>query len=245
MRRVHFRRCSHIQLPAVIDRLRDHVFARLALSVHSLERQDHKVYAPTLTGLADRSHLLNREINTATHVADIVNLAKWERLKNFVLVGHSLGGFVINDVAEQIGSDIASIVFLDAFLPELGESAAKTASQVSRDAIAAAKARGELGTKPLPASVFNVNEKDREWVDALCTLHPIQTLIDETKSIAGREKLAKKTFIRAKGWNHAGFEANYQKVKANSAWQAYEVACGHDVMIDMPQRLAEILVEVS
>lgn len=212
-----------------------------------LERKGHKAFAPTLTGLGERSHLLNKDINTATHVADVVNLAKWERLKDFVLVGHSLGGFVINDVANEIHQDISSIVFLDGFLPEVGDSALRTASQASRDAIAKAKADGILGTKPQTAEQFMVADpKDREWVNSLCTLHPIQTLIDETKSIEGREKIAKKTFIRAKGWNHAGFEANYQRVKTTMpSWKAYEVPCGHDVMVDMPDRLVEILLEVA
>jgi pimeloyl-ACP methyl ester carboxylesterase len=117
-----------------------------------LERKGHKAFAPTLTGLGERSHLLNKDISTATHVADVVNLVKWERLENFCLVGHSLGGFVINDVAEEIGPKISSIVFLDGFLPDVGDSALKTASQASRDAIAKAKADGILGTKPQTAA---------------------------------------------------------------------------------------------
>lgn len=212
-----------------------------------LERKGHKVFAPTLTGLGERSHLLNKDINTATHVADVVNLIKWERLRDFVLVGHSLGGFVVNDVAEEVGPLISSIVFLDAFLPDVGDSALKTASQAARDAIAKAKADGILGTKPQTAEQFMVADpKDREWVNSLCTLHPIQTLIDETRANGAREKIAKKTYIRAKGWNHAGFEANYQRVKTTMpSWKAYEVPCGHDVMVDMPDRLVEILLEVA
>ena len=33
--------------------------------------------------------------------------------------------------------------------------------------------------------------------------------------------------------------------EADPGWQAYELPCGHDAMIDMPQRLAEILIAVS
>src|SRR6478752_7612174 len=39
-----------------------------------LEAKGHKVYAPTLTGVADRSHLLSKSITLDTHIADIVNL---------------------------------------------------------------------------------------------------------------------------------------------------------------------------
>src|SRR3984957_5907197 len=71
--------------------------------VDALESKGHKVYAPTLTGLADRSHLLTKDVNLTTHVNDVVTLLKWEDLKDIVLVGHSSAGFVITQAAEQIG----------------------------------------------------------------------------------------------------------------------------------------------
>src|SRR5467141_778863 len=67
-----------------------------------LEKRGHKVFTPTLTGLGERSHLLNGGIGLATHVTDIVNVVKWEDLNDVVLVGHSYAGFVISGVAEQV-----------------------------------------------------------------------------------------------------------------------------------------------
>ena len=83
-----------------------------------LHRDGHAVFTPTLTGLGERSHLpLRQGIDVATHVADIVNVMRWERLSDVVLCGHSYGGFVISGVAEEMVALIRSIVFLDAFLP--------------------------------------------------------------------------------------------------------------------------------
>ena len=67
-----------------------------------LERQGHKVFTPTLTGLGERSHLLRAGINVSTHVTDVVNVLKWEGLSNVVLCGHSYGGLVVSGVAEQM-----------------------------------------------------------------------------------------------------------------------------------------------
>src|SRR5215468_3419613 len=86
-----------------------------------LEQQGHKVFAPTMTGLGERSHLLDARINLATHIADIVNVIKWEKLEDIVLVGHSYGGVIISGVAEQMRQSIGSIVFLDAFVPASGD----------------------------------------------------------------------------------------------------------------------------
>src|SRR6267154_297291 len=49
-----------------------------------LEKRGHKVFAPTMTGGGERSHLLDAKVNLATHVADIVNLIRWEGLDNLV-----------------------------------------------------------------------------------------------------------------------------------------------------------------
>src|SRR5512147_745134 len=66
-----------------------------------LERQGHKVFAPTLTGLGERSHLMRAGINLSTHVTDVVNVLEWEGLSDVVLCGHSYGGLVVSGVAEQ------------------------------------------------------------------------------------------------------------------------------------------------
>src|SRR5262245_4483830 len=107
-----------------------------------LERQGHKVFAPTLTGLGERSHLMRAGINVSTHATDVVNLIQWEDLAGVVLCGHSYGGMVVSGVAEQVADRIASIVFLDAFVPENGDSMLDLTSQVVREAWKAASERG-------------------------------------------------------------------------------------------------------
>jgi pimeloyl-ACP methyl ester carboxylesterase len=210
-----------------------------------LEKKGHKVFAPTMTGLGERSHLIDAKINLATHVTDIVNVIKWEGLKDIVLVGHSYGGVIISGVAEQARDAIGSIVFLDAFVPESGDSLADKASQPVRDAIAPLAQKGELAMKAVPAAVFRVNEKDRAWVDAMCTPHPLATLTDKITLTGARDRIAKKAYIRAKGYPSVPFDGFHDKLKADAAWRVYELPSGHDVMVDMPDRLSEILVEVA
>lgn len=210
-----------------------------------LERQGHKVFTPTLTGLGERSHLMRAGIDVSTHVTDIVNVLKWEGLANVVLCGHSYGGMVVSGVAEKAASAIGSIVFLDAFVPENGDSMAALTSQAVRDNLNAAGERGDLGVPPRPAAAFLVNEKDRAWVDSLCGPQPIGTMTEKLTLTGARERIAKKAYIRAAAYPNPGFDAAYARVKADKSWRTYEVPCGHDVMVDMPERLAEILTEVA
>jgi pimeloyl-ACP methyl ester carboxylesterase len=210
-----------------------------------LEKGGHKVFTPTMTGLGERSHLLDPKVNLTTHITDIVNVMKWEGLKDIVLVGHSYGGIIISGVAEQTRDAIASIAFLDAFVPDDGSALAETASQPVREAISAAVEKGEIALKPIPAAVFRVNEKDRAWVDAMCVPHPIATFKEKINLTGARDRIAKRSYIRAKGYPSPSFDAAQAKVQALSGWRIYDMPCGHDAMVDMPERLAEILVEVA
>jgi pimeloyl-ACP methyl ester carboxylesterase len=162
-----------------------------------------------------------------------------------VLVGHSYGGVIISGVADQVRDAIGSIVFLDALVPEDGDSLAAKASQPVRDAIAALVEKRETMMKPVSAAVFRVNEKDRAWVDAMCTPHPVATLTDKISVAGGRDRIAKKAYIRAKGYPSVPFDGAQEKLKAAAGWRVYELPCGHDAMVDMPDRLTEILVEVA
>jgi pimeloyl-ACP methyl ester carboxylesterase len=210
-----------------------------------LEAKGHKVYTPTLTGLGERSHLLRAGIDVTTHVADVVNLIKWERLSEVVLCGHSYGGMVVSGVAETMAPAIGSIVFLDAFVPDNGDSMAELTSGAVREQLTAAKERGDLGVPARTAAAFLVNEKDQAWVDSLCVPQPIGTMMEKIKLTGAREKIGKKSYIRAGAYPNPGFDKALARVKADTSWRTYDVPCGHDVMVDMPDRLAEILLEVG
>src|SRR3984885_1259783 len=151
-----------------------------------LHAAGHDVFSPTLTGLGERSHLLRAGIDLKTHIADVVNVMKWERLTDVVLCGHSYGGFVVSGVAEQMASALGSIVFLDAFVPRAGEAALDITSPGARALIRAALQRGDIGVPPRSAADFLVNAADRAWVDRLCVPQPIATLTDKSVLTGGR-----------------------------------------------------------
>jgi pimeloyl-ACP methyl ester carboxylesterase len=206
-----------------------------------LRARGHEVYTPTLTGLGERSHLLHPDIDLSTHIDDVVNLIKWEGLTGIVLVGHSYGGFVISGVAEKCADKISSIVFLDAFIPDSGQRMIDITSARTREAILAAQQRGESTTAPISAAFFNVNEKDRAWVDEMCRPHPIKTFLQPISLTGARERIARKTYVRAANYPNPGFDSAMARAKAARSWRVFEAPCGHDVMVDLPDKLAAIL----
>src|SRR5260370_4546575 len=86
-----------------------------------LEKRGHKVYAPSLTGNGDRSHLLSKDVILDTHIADIVNLVTWEDLNGICLLAHSYRRWPRSGALEQIHDRVAAILWLDAFNPDDGQ----------------------------------------------------------------------------------------------------------------------------
>ena len=89
---------------------------------HQLRLYGHRVVTPTLTGLGKRAHLLNRAINLDTHISDVIATIEAEELHDVVLCGHSYGGCVITGVADRATERLSAVVYLDAFIPEDGQS---------------------------------------------------------------------------------------------------------------------------
>jgi pimeloyl-ACP methyl ester carboxylesterase len=210
-----------------------------------LEQRGHKVFTPTLTGLGERSHLMGGTITLDTHIADVVNVIRWENLDSVVLVGHSYGGWIVSGVAEKVEKQISSIVFLDAFMPENGQRVLDTNSPRSRAEIEEALKRAEVSRPPPHPSVWKVNEKDQAWVQEKFTAQPIGVAFTPIRLTGARDRVPKKTYVRATGYDNPNFERAYAKVKGDPSWRTFEMPCGHEVMIDMPERTAEILLEVA
>lgn len=87
-----------------------------------LRERGFDVRRVTLTGLGERAHLASPDIGLQTHIDDVVNVILFEDLRDIILLGHSYGGMVISGVAERVPDRIARLVYLDAFLPNDGES---------------------------------------------------------------------------------------------------------------------------
>jgi pimeloyl-ACP methyl ester carboxylesterase len=208
-----------------------------------LRAKGHRVFTPTLTGVGERSHLLSREVDLDTHIADIVNVFRWEDLHEVCFVVHSYGGWPGSGALEQIGDRVSSVVYLDAHVPENGQSWMDLANPDTRAGTLAAIDKGEAGSPPPTAGFFKVNENDRAWVDSKLTAQPVGVRTQSIQLTGARERIAKKLYIRAPNYPQPAFDAAYAKCKADPSWRTLATSVGHDVMIDAPQWLADVLLE--
>jgi pimeloyl-ACP methyl ester carboxylesterase len=89
-----------------------------------LREKGYNIYRPQLTGLGERVHLSRPDIGLSTHIEDVVNMILFEDLHDIILMGHSYGGMVITGVADRVPDRIKRLIYVDAFAPNDGESAA-------------------------------------------------------------------------------------------------------------------------
>jgi pimeloyl-ACP methyl ester carboxylesterase len=142
-----------------------------------LEAVGHEVFAPSLTGLAERSHLLSPTVDLDLQINDVVQLLHYWDLRDVVLVGHSYGGMVITGIADRASERIGKLVYLDAANPANGQSLVDVAGPV----IEAVRPMGtvvdgvELVLLPAPGAgaFYGVTDPDDlAWMDERLTGHP-------------------------------------------------------------------------
>jgi pimeloyl-ACP methyl ester carboxylesterase len=198
-----------------------------------LRAKGHRVFTPTLTGLADKSHLLSDAINLDTHIADLVNLIDWEDLEQIVLCGHSYGGMPVTGAADQRHRKIAALVYLDAFVPHDGQSLVD---------ISGGPAPTSPTIPPPPASTFIQSPQYVSWAQAKLTPHPNGTRTQKIKLTGDWLKVPKKTYIRVPVGSHKVFDTLLARFAADPSWTTNALTnSGHDAMIDQPQAVADML----
>lgn len=212
----------------------------------ALQAQGHDVFTPTLTGVAERSHLLSPQVNLDTHIEDVVNLIRWEELSQVVLCGHSYGGAVISGVADRIPDRIAALVYLDAFVLEDGQSLhdALPLAQKNRQLEAVGSDGEGWKVPPIPAEAFHVNARDCDWVNRQCTMQPLATFQQPIRLNGKAGAVRDVTFILATGFKDSPFPQFHEKAKTKG-WKTRTMACGHDVMLDLPAELTQALIEAA
>ena len=205
---------------------------------HMLQRQGHDVFTPTLTGLADRSHLLSEKVNLETHTTDVLNLVRWEELDDFVLCGHSYGGMVVTGVADRIPERLRALVFLDAFVPDDGQCLADFAPVSGGGLVDGWK------SVPIGSAAFGVNPGDQSWVDRQCTVQSVACFQQPVQLTGGIERVKRISYVYASGW--AGGQSLFAPFRAKAmarGWTVTDVDCGHDVMFDRADELTALLLE--
>jgi pimeloyl-ACP methyl ester carboxylesterase len=213
-----------------------------------LRARGHDVWAPTLTGVCERSHLASPTINVSTHIADVANVLLWNDLKRVVLVGHSYGGLVITGVASQLADRIAALVYLDAFVPnESGQCLFDLAplSRVKEIEAAAAAFDGWRVPPSLLLHTWASDPGELELLRRLTTPHPIACFREPVALSGAEREVRHKVFLLCELYRPSPFWTFYDKYAAEPGWRTARLASLHDAMLSVPDRVTEELCRAA
>ncbi len=212
-----------------------------------LRARGHTVFTPTLTGQGERAHLISGSVNLSTHIEDVLGVFRCERLTDVVLAGHSYGGMVITAVADRIAPRIRALAYLDAFVPEDGQALFDiNIPAVVQMYLGRAGTIGGLAIPPPGAAFFNVNAADRAMVDELATPHPLGCFTEKVRLTGAHRAIGKRIYVHGTDLKRESpFKPFHDRFAADPAWSAHALPCGHDVMLDMPEKTAELLESVA
>lgn len=207
-----------------------------------LRAQHHDVFIPTLSGVGERAHLAGLTINLSTHIQDIVAVIQSHDLDDLILCGHSYGGMVITGVAGQVAERIRTLVYLDAVVPENGQSAFDVLGP--ERALLMLQAAGDTGTMTVApgAEFYQVNSADLNMVNKKCTSHPIGCFIQKLHYTGKEVMVPRRIYVLAERYQSV-YQTTYARVKGLPGWEVASLDCGHDVMIDEPDMLAAVLLK--
>lgn len=201
-----------------------------------LRLQGNTVYRPTLSGLGERVHLASPEIDLSTHIADVLNTILFEDLHDVVLLGHSYGGMVVTGVADSIPERIGQLIYLDAFVPEDGQSVATAHGQERTGREMPAKdgliypfwnteGQGFPTDVPQPAKTFS------------------QPLVLKNKE---RLKIPTTYILTYEGDDPEKDAFAFFADRANRyGWKIIHMQAGHNPQMNMPDKLVELLSKIS
>lgn len=212
------------------------------------------MFTPTLTGLAERSHLLSAEIGLDTHITDIISLIVYYDLNNIVLVGHSYGGMVITGVADAMKDRIDEIIYLDAALPQNGETMitqgperSPAITEQTRRALAALAPDG-IGMEAFPPELLGIakDHSSYDWVAEKLTPHPLKTWLDPIALNNGGSTGLRRRYIHctAPVLPNSSFPYHATQVQADPSWTYHALSIGHDAMITAPDAVTALLASL-
>jgi pimeloyl-ACP methyl ester carboxylesterase len=194
-----------------------------------------QVYRPTLTGQGERAHLASANVGLNTHIMDIVNTILYEDLYNVILVGHSYGGMVVTGVADKIPERISKLIYLDALLPENGESLVTIFDEKFEGLevtdgfiIPPWVPEGQLPPKDVPHSL-------KTWTDKISLTNPARLQLPTTYILTVEEGRAPESD-----------DFYSQSVRAKKkGWPLLTLTSDHNAQWSAPNELVEMLKGIA
>ncbi|HEX4362613.1 MAG TPA: alpha/beta fold hydrolase [Pseudonocardia sp.] len=199
--------------------------------VQRLAELGHRATAVTLAGVSERADELTGRVNLDSHVAEIVELVT-AAAEPVVLVGHSYAGSVISGVADRIPERIAALLYLDAFVPEDGDSCWTMTNDIQRRWYIDDAGDTGLAVNPLP------------FFDARASAHPLAAFVQRSRLTGAWRTVPVKHYALAAApeWLASSpFLPTADRLRPDPGWTVHDLPITHNVLSTGPDLVLDLL----
>jgi pimeloyl-ACP methyl ester carboxylesterase len=219
------------------------------LIVPKLQSAGHTIITPVLTGLGEDSNRLSAAVNLDSHIEDVAGILKSDNLYSVTLVGHSYAGMVISGTAEVEGGRLKRLIYVDAFVPDGGESALDLLPESIQSSFREqANAHGEGWRLPASESLLDLwglqPGDAREYVRRRFCDFSLRCFEQKVRLPSNVAAKIQKTYIAAVSPNYPArfvFERFGERAR-RECWDYYELPTGHHCHVQAPQRFISLLL---
>ena len=153
-----------------------------------------------------------------------------------MLVGHSYAGSVITGVADQRPTQIAALLYLDAFVPADGDSCWSMTNDEQRGWYGAASGTTGLAVEPLP------------FFDDRARPHPLGTLMQRSKLTGRYQTVRRRHYVVATAteWReHSPFLQVAERLRRDPDWTVTDLDSRHNFLASGPDDLVRVMLELA
>lgn len=216
-----------------------------------LRKNGHPVITPMLRGLGvDQAHL-SAAITLHQHVEDVCKELS-DVHDEVVLVGHSYAGIIITGVLESTPAKVRNIVYLDAFVPEDGQSVLDLLPEETGNYFREiAREHGDGWRLPGGEGQLDLwglrPGESREFVRARLCDFSLRCFEEPLRLPANRKARTPATYVScvAEGYPARPFFAPFANKARELGWQVVPMNTGHDCHVEQPDEVARILLSAA
>ncbi|MEJ2431844.1 MAG: alpha/beta hydrolase [Pseudolabrys sp.] len=202
-----------------------------------MRERGHELFTPTYTGVGERAHLANPDIDLELHIADILGVLEMEDLTHVNLIGHSYGGMVATGVADRARTRIAKLIYLDAFAPQDGEALLDLVSAEMRAQRGAGADGWRIPPTPMPP---DTPPEDVAWCKPRRLPQPAKTIAQKLHMQNGPLTLPRHYIYCTRTSPDDRFGPFYARAKCEG-WGVDEIDSSHNPHVTCPEVLMKQL----
>ena len=208
-----------------------------------MQAAGHRLLTPTYTGLGEREHLATASVDLETHIQDILNVIRYEDLRDIVLLGHSYVGMVATGVADRTRDRVAQLIYLDAFVPRDGQSLLDL-NEVARPRTQEAAKFGDGWRVPPNPTPPDTPSADLEWLSARRVDMPIKCFEMKLKLHNGEPNMPRSYIYATRITPADTFAPFAARAKSEPGWRCYEIDASHSPGVTAPEALMALLEKI-